>query len=222
MRRKVDDVKVPLSFVVCLRLGFLACLGLLWVGSATRQTGAMNKPRTLLSPNVEVLAEPGDIVARRGTGLHSQAVLMADGTSRFSHVGIVAKDDWGRKLVVHSLPPSAGHSGGVRKDSISTFLSNEVAVEWAFFRLADVKSGQTAERAAHLAKALGSIDFDDKFDHSDSRKLYCTELVWFVYLQAGVDLTDGKLDEIKWPLLEPASVILPSRILASRRLIRIY
>ena len=56
--------------------------------------------------------EEGDIVLRKGTGLTSRAVRIADGGSDFSHCGIIV-DSCGRKMVVHAVPDEPDFEGDV-------------------------------------------------------------------------------------------------------------
>lgn len=60
-----------------------------------------NKTRTIFPAGCEL--KTGDIVFRRGGGISSHAVMMADRNGRYSHVGIVV-DSAGRKMIVHAVP----------------------------------------------------------------------------------------------------------------------
>ena len=57
--------------------------------------------RSILPETVELRA--GDVVFRRGGGLTSRAVLMADAQGQYSHIGIVV-DSAGQKMIVHAVP----------------------------------------------------------------------------------------------------------------------
>ena len=79
------------------------------------------------------------------------------------------------------------------------------------------------ERAAEVAslKALeyyrNKIPFDTGFDIEDSGRLYCTELIWQVYMHAGIDLADGRWDWLHNPVLN-GRLLLPYRLSQNPRL----
>ena len=156
--------------------------------------------------------KPGDVLLRRGTSLNSHAVLLADPETHYSHVGLVARQN-GTLVVVNSVPSTGEDAGGVRAEPIASFLAPEKAVAWTALRLADDPEG-AAPRAAAAALALATdhVRFDDDFDLADASAIYCTELVWRTYRDAGLDLVDGRFDSIDFPLVPARQVILPSRI----------
>ena len=168
-------------------------------------------------PNLETSTLPvqdGDLIFRRGRSLTSQAVLLADQESHFSHVGIVVKANTQQAMVVHAVPPTDKESGGVKADSIEDFLSERNAASWRVFRLTKNDGHQLSSAAAKYAIDAGKkkIDFDSAFDLIDDSKLYCTELVWRAYMAAGLDIVGGKFDKVQLPMLKTELAILPSRL----------
>lgn len=63
--------------------------------------GDGNRTRSIMPDSICLKA--GDVVLRRGSGLTSRAVLMADRSRGYSHVGIVV-DSAGVMMVVHAVP----------------------------------------------------------------------------------------------------------------------
>jgi len=135
------------------------------------------------------LAADGDLAFRRGRSLVSRAVLAGDRGGDFSHVGVVVLRD-GQPWVVHSVPPGDGDPGGVKLEPLSAFLAPENASAAALYRL---RGGlPAAAREAIVRRVLGwaeqGVPFDGGLDLTTSEALYCTELVWRAYLDAGYDL----------------------------------
>lgn len=161
----------------------------------------------------------GDIVFRRGRSLNSRAVMLVDQDSRFSHVGIVVEVPQGLR-VVHSVPPSDGVAGGVRSDPIEVFLGDRFAMDSAIYQLKRDNREQYGAAAAKVALAMAEsrVQFDSAFDLFNAAELYCTELVWRAYKEAGIDLVEGRFDKLHLPMFQADNVILPSRLLKSPHL----
>lgn len=159
----------------------------------------------------------GDILFVRGVGLLSRAVLEVDAASRFSHVGLVVRLG-SVTSVIHAAPGgSLGREAEIRIEPISVVLSRVRAA--AVYRLREDDEA-LGERAAVIARSYLREHrlFDADFRLDTAKALYCTELVWRAYLEAGFDLFDGKTDEITFPLIGRRSCLLPSRFLTSPHL----
>jgi hypothetical protein len=63
--------------------------------------------------------------------------------------------------------------------------------------------------------------FDARLDMTDARALYCTELVWLSYKQAGIDLLGGHFDDLNLPLVGHGYYILPSSLVNSHWLYQV-
>ena len=113
--------------------------------------------------------EEGDIVLRKGTGLTSRAVRIADGGSDFSHCGIIV-DSCGRKMVVHAVPDEPDFEGDVdrvKMERPEDFFSTIRASKGCVLRYRD---RETAEKSARLAYGIykrGTL-FDDDYNDSDT------------------------------------------------------
>jgi hypothetical protein len=166
--------------------------------------------------------QPGDVIFRRGRDTVSAVVLAADGGSRFSHVGIIVPI--GRlPAVVHALPDDAEHpEGRVRIEPVGAFIAPENASELAVYRLHEgfgETSGETAGRAARhaLRYVREQRRFDNDFRLETPGELYCTELVWRAFREAGTDLLDGRFARLRLPL-RSGDFVLPSSMTESPHL----
>lgn len=141
----------------------------------------------------------GDLVFRMGLQEVSRIVTTLDGGD-FSHVGILIQADSGWH-VVHAVPDEAeaGEPDRIKCDPVEVFFEQERACRGAVLRVAC--SSEKAGLAARLAyqKYLEKIEFDHDYDLNDTTQFYCTELVWFVYYQTGVDLTEGRRHQLIFP-----------------------
>lgn len=160
--------------------------------------------------------QAGDLIFRKGISLVSRLVQVADGQTVYTHVGIVV-DSEGGKRVVHAVPAEAPDGmDKVKMESLQDFLQPDRAIELGIYRLREPQHCREASAAAQWAynMAQKSIPFDKGFDLQDTARLYCTELIWKAYLQAGIDLCDGEFDRL--PLsFKHQDCILPGRICSS-------
>ena len=182
------------------------------------------------SPNIhigsysinETILRDGDIIFRRGTSFVSNMVLMADESSPYSHTGII-KIFEDKVFVIHSVPAETpGEKDAVKIESIDYFLIRDRATAVAVYRLMNDDT-LTATTAANNALNYARINtpFDSDFNLDDDSKLYCTELVWKCYLNAGINLTEKIAEDIKIPLKQ-GPIILPGTLLKSKNIKHIY
>lgn len=156
----------------------------------------------------------GDILLRRGTGIESRAVMMADGGSDYSHCGICV-DSGGRLMVVHAVPGEPEYEGApdkVKMERPEDFYSTLRAGKGCVLRHADPA---VAARAARLAMEIwrrGTL-FDDDYDDRDTTRMYCSELVSHCYLRSGCDLTGGVRHDAALPGMRFSHLIFPSDFL---------
>lgn len=158
----------------------------------------------------------GDIVFRRGVGLSSEAVLYVD-SGQYSHVGIVANYQ-GKKMIIHAVPGEKEFEGDIdriKMDSIQKFYSHDKAVAGAICRPYDLGIGK---KAANRAMELYGkhIPFDHDYDSSDTTKLYCTELLMYIYQKEGKELVDGDGHVFNVPFINH-KVYTPSDIFKSKQ-----
>lgn len=164
------------------------------------------------------LLETGDVIFRRGNSMISNFILATDSESLYSHVGLIKKVD-GKAFVIHaSIDESPEDEGVVRLDPLEHFLAVDKASSSAIYRLHQEQQ-PLAEKAIEVALSYVNqkVLFDVDFDLSTPEKLYCTELVWRAYLEAGIDLVDGEFDHLSIPFKE-GKYLLPSRLIKSNYL----
>jgi len=170
-----------------------------------------------LLPDTVQLHE-GDIVFRRGGGMTSQAVLLADKDGFYSHCGIVV-DSAGTKLIVHAVPGEPDYEGDpdrVKADQPETFFSNVYANAGEVCR---VDADSTARLAARKAWELyrKKVLFDHDYDFKDTTRLYCTEMVHLVYREADCILCGDPTHRFDLPGLH-CTCWLPSDLYKSSHL----
>lgn len=178
------------------------------------------RPSTIFPGSIAL--RPGDIVLRRGCGLTSRVVLMADRNGAFSHVGIVA-DSAGTLMVVHAVPGEPDFKGDedrVKMETPQKFYDPINAGTGCVLRCGDSIAAAKAARAAMQVYRRGTL-FDHDYDSRDTARMYCSELVLFAYSRAGQPLKTGPRHSFNLPGMRIDSVTLPSDFLASPQLRRI-
>jgi hypothetical protein len=164
----------------------------------------------------------GDLVFRLGRGTSSQIVNFADKERSYSHVGLLIKDSVGEWAVVHAVPGESEETNGievVKSDPLWRFFGKDRTVSGVVVRFDSIEliSRQIVEKIKELYNQ--KLLFDHYYALSDTTTMYCTELVHRVFLNASIDLTEGRRHSI--PLFrEP--IIFPSDILKNNALYEIY
>lgn len=150
----------------------------------------------------------GDIVLRRGLDLMSRLVLTQGDAARFSHVGLVVLQ---RDIpyVIHAMPAENGQPGGAVLEPLAQFASPLEAADVAVYRSVGLTETQRATVRQTGFAQLG-LPFDERFQLSNTRKVYCTGLVLRAYAAAGLALVDAR-GKIEVPLL-PELVVPPDHI----------
>lgn len=181
--------------IAAITLGVYLSSGMWWTGSGGE-------------PLVQDTSQfqTGDLLFVRGTSWRSRIVLLINGGgSDFSHVGLVWRRN-GRPFVIHATPTSSDklESRGVMVDPLRKFLSTKHVLQAALYRVKDrnrdiAKAAATAQRYAAQA-----LPFDHEFDASTPSKLYCTELIWRAYREAGLNLPSTFSESASDPLLPAA------------------
>jgi len=157
----------------------------------------------------------GDLVFMRGRTWRSWFVRFIDDVDDFSHVGIVRFVN-GVPNVIHAAPEAEV----VQLESIGDFLSHSDTDNVGIYRLIN---GQLFADEASLEAwnyFVRGTSFDHKFDILRDETLYCTELVWRAYVNAGIDLSEGEEDFL-YDAIIYGKVLLPKRLSMCRRLAKI-
>jgi len=166
--------------------------------------------------------QEGDLLFRKGTGLRSRAVLHSDTGGIYSHTGIVVQKD-SVFQVVHITPGEREDNereDKIKIETISDFWKSNKASHGAVYRLKDnVWGGAAAQHALRLLQK--GILFDHDYQLDDTTKMYCTELVWYVYAQAGKDISFEKRSVLNVPLYA-GTYIFPSNIYSNSDFVLVY
>lgn len=193
--------------IVLLLLGGVWLLGAMGLLSGCRHDGSQS-----ILPAACRLS-PGDVVFRRGGGVTSHAVLLADGGGVYSHVGIVV-DSCGVAMIVHAVPDEPdfeGDSDRVKMEPPELFFRKSRAAQGAVLRHRD---SLAAHRAAFEALAVYGrhVAFDHDYDDLDTTRMYCTELVTYAYRRAGCPLQGIGRQHLRFLDID-ADCVLPSELL---------
>lgn len=137
----------------------------------------------------------GDLAFRCGQGVISRAVTAVEDNGTYSHIGIVVKNE-GEWSVVHAVPGERENMGDfdrVKIEDLNVFFSPNRAIKGC---LVHTNVLDTALLLAICQKAItsvrDSVRFDNDYDLDDSTKVYCTEFVWRLYNDCGVDISEGR------------------------------
>lgn len=166
----------------------------------------------------DVCLKPGDVVFRRGEGITSRIVLTADRQGNYSHAGIVV-DSCGVKMIVHIVPDEdncQGDSDRVKMERPEQFFAATYATIGEVCRSTDSVLAREASRVAKTVYRQ-RIMFDHEYDETDTTRMYCTELVEYVFSRAGHSLADDRRHTVNLPFLH-TTCIMPSDIYGSRLL----
>lgn len=157
----------------------------------------------------EMVPRDGDILFVRGTSCRSKLVLLFNlNCHGFSHVGLVHMLN-GAAHIVHAFPgDKRDDKGSVRIDTLTNFFASGDFAAAALYRVTP-SWYETAKKASAIAEkfADAEVPFDHDFDLQSPEKLYCTELVWVCYKNAGLDLLADRRSKKRF--------ILPSNIIES-------
>ena len=155
--------------------------------------------------------QAGDLVFRRGNGLTSRAVLMADKRGGYSHVGIVV-DSCGVMMVVHAVPGEPDFDGDPDRVKMETPEKFFLSVNAGIGEVKRLK-GDTAVAAAAARYAMDvyrrGVLFDHDYDDTDTTEMYCCELIEHVYRKAGLPIAGDTRHDIRLPGMR-LRCILPS------------
>jgi Permuted papain-like amidase enzyme, YaeF/YiiX, C92 family len=164
----------------------------------------------------------GDLIFRRGKSLASQAVLLTDLNSCYSHVGILTLVK-GRPFVIHSVPYEKGNGNDEMKcEKLESFLSFEKASRAAVYRVNGMSDASLTKAVQWAMKAFDArVKFDEEYNLVSDDRLYCTELIWKCFRTAGIDLVKGQFDDLNIPL-KGGFYILPGRLILSPVLVKIH
>lgn len=153
----------------------------------------------------------GDLAFRLGRTIESEAIAAGtEKAARYSHIGIVVRQ--ADSITIVHIEPSPNSNEQVRNDRPEDFFAADRAASGAIFRIKNLSERQRdlIEHYA-LAGTHSLISFDHNYRLSDTTQMYCTELTEWVYLKAGIELSEGRRHRLP---LTTEPIILPRDILA--------
>ena len=155
-----------------------------------------------------------DLVFRAGTGLYSQMLNMHSGDSLiYSHVGLLVDLDstW---YVIHAVPKELDGPGDferVKMEVLDSFLAKSRCRQAEFVHTSLQRTDRVLARALQYVR--DSTRFDNEFDLEDSTKVYCTELMWRLFMIEGIDLSEGRRSLSIMPVFKGKGCITPNDML---------
>ena len=175
-----------------------------------------NRQGSDLAGEVAKTLEEGDLLFRRGTGFAGRVVSSFDAEGRFSHVGIVVREegDW---RVVHAVPYEPEDENDfdrVKCESLVGFLGRYPDAEYGHYRPKIAHESLTRIVAHALRQSQKQVPFDHAYNLEDTTELYCTELIEYVYGLEGYSLSEGRRTEVSFPSLS-GLYIFPSDLTQS-------
>lgn len=201
--------KKAIAAALCLTLISAAYAG--W--SIHRATDPTRVDPIVLPDDLELMT--GDIIVAGGVSLQSRMVMSLVEGNRYSHVGIIQATPQGL-FVIHAAPKGAGDGGvgdKVARIPLSLFLAERgyVAVQIMRVKAQAAEALQLAQDACDYASACveKAVPFDSAFDIAEHEAMYCSELVYLAYRQAGLDWPDTIFRSVSTPLVD-GPVILPN------------
>ncbi len=144
------------------------------------------------SPSAPHSLQTGDIVLLGNDSAWGfVARRFADSDSRWSHAGMVIRDEEGLAVVHMDGSPLGGR---IRRESVAAFTSEAQHVKVVRPTLDPRQRAQVGGwLAGHLAK---KTTFDTRFRLDDGPSLYCTELVWRALDQVAMTPGDDRLPRV--------------------------
>lgn len=202
-------------------LGAVGLFALVVVGAAGWRVKEVTDPakvEPIVLPGDVVFAD-GDIILAGGVSLQSRAVTALVGGERYSHVGLIELTEDG-PMVLHASPRGAGDGGvggRVARLPLAVFLCERGYVAVRVLRLAEPPEPEDdapglPARAVRIAGGLAddAVPFDNRYDLAEQEAIYCSELVWLAYAQAGLDWPEAiyshpSLTRADGPVILPGS-----------------
>lgn len=140
------------------------------------------KVKTDVKENPEFSAlHDGDIIFQTSLSSQSQAIQMAT-KSVYSHCGIIYKEA-DKYYVFEAIQP-------VKKTPLDKWIARGKDRHYVVKRLKDdsVLTSDNLTKMMNEGKAMAGKNYDLYFEWSDDR-IYCSELVWKIYKEAGIELS---------------------------------
>lgn len=152
--------------------------------------------------------EDFDIILSKGQSVQSKLISLLKLTpEEYTHVGILVKMQ-GKVYVLHATPDGTP-TNGIRYDDLQTFISISHVSDYTVLRYRNLSVGylQSLRKAFSSYRTI-QAPFDYAFDNLENRKIYCSELVWLIFKNAGL-FTPGDFD-LQKPIYPHYFLTLPA------------
>lgn len=152
--------------------------------------------------------EDFDIILSKGQSVQSKLISLLKLTPEdYTHVGIIIKVQ-GKVSILHATPDGT-QTNGIRYDDLQTFINIGNISDFTVLRYRNISVGclQSLRKAFSSYQTLRA-PFDYAFDNLENRKIYCSELVWLIFKNAG--LFTPKDFNLQKPIYPNYFLILPS------------
>lgn len=127
-----------------------------------------------------------DIILSKGQSVQSKLIsLLKLSINDYSHIGIMIKDNE-EVFVLHSTPDGT-KTNSIRYDNLQTFIDLSSVSEYIVLRYNDLSDDlyQKLRMEFDKYKAI-KAPFDYDFNNFEHGKIYCSELVWLIFSDAGL------------------------------------
>jgi hypothetical protein len=105
-------------------------------------------------------------------------------------------------------------------ETLETFLEN--ATSFAVYEPTYTISDAGLVAAKQAFEWVNKIKFDREFNLDTDEALYCTELIYKAYREAGVDIIGGEFNIVEFPLVQIKEAIYPSLLIENDLFILLY
>ncbi len=134
-----------------------------------------------------------DILLAQGQSVHSKVVKLFNGhNDDYSHIGILVREE--DKVYVLHATPDGSDSNGIRYDELQSFFALSDVCSYTILRHQQLNDTFREKLGAGITGFKShAAPFDYDFNNHENGKLYCSELVWLVFKNAGL-MDSGSFD----------------------------
>lgn len=184
-------------------------------------SGCKSTPEHYSAPTIPTTTfRTADLALRLGRTIESDMIARGgDSLNRYSHIGIIIESDSG--MIVVDIEPSPNKKAEkIKAQRIEKFFAPELALAGAVMRHNEPQNTEINTLTTKIIEYLNSsITFDHDYQLSDSKKMYCTELIERLFREINISLSEGR--SRKLPLAKEP-VILPSDITQNDNLATVW
>ena len=129
----------------------------------------------------------------------SIGVTSLEGGGQYSHIGVLVRtqDGW---MIAHAVPSEREFEGDfdrVKTETPDVFFSPARATRGCLMHTGLTDTCALSRlRTSALQQTRDSVRFDPMFDLEDTSRVYCTEFIWRLFQNEGVDLSEGRRSRI--------------------------